>query len=177
MSKSTTFAPDPLRDPIYIAVGRAIEEWSWVETNLAILLEGLMWHGRSDLVGPAFHAVVNFNSKLKMVDTVAQRVLTAKRLDGWNTLRNRISKKADKRNEIAHSAIVMHGRTAPLVARLHPYWAITKDIPAKKGDGLSVQQLNERAASFTDVSIEILDFYRRLPKRLRPRAKSRPSRA
>ena len=53
---------DPHRDPIYLAVGRGIEKWSWVEQNLAILLEGLIRHRKKGLISAAFNAPVNFTS-------------------------------------------------------------------------------------------------------------------
>jgi hypothetical protein len=167
MSKSTTPRADPHRDPIYLAVGRGIEKWSWVETNLAMLLEGLVRARRRGLLGPAYHAVINFKDKLRVVDEVAQRTLKGKRLETWSKLRKRISKKADKRNEIAHAAIVLHGNVAPLEARLHPYWSITKGVVAVKGEGLTARDLEQRAVIFTALSVDILDFYRTLPKRLR----------
>jgi hypothetical protein len=160
---------DALRDPLYLAVGRCLEKWSWVEVNLAILLAGLLGGQRSGLIGPAFHAVINFKDKLRMVDEVAKRTLSGKRLARWETLSSRVDKKAKKRNEIAHASIVLHGGTAPLEARLHPYWTITAGKPASKGTGLTVVQLEQRAESFTELSVEILQFYRGLPKRLRPR--------
>lgn len=169
MPQSTTLRPDPHRDPIYLAVGRGMEKWSWVEVNLAILLEGLLKSRRQGLVGPAYHAVINFKDKLRMVDEVAKRTLSGKRLKAWNTLSGRIGRKANKRNEIAHASIVLHGRTAPLEARLHPYWAITSGKLAARGDGLTVEQLERRAASFTELSVEILQFDKELPKRLRRR--------
>jgi hypothetical protein len=102
MPNSNTSTPrsDPLRDPVYLAVGRGIEKWSWVEVNLAILLEGLLRSGKADLIGPAYHAVINFKDKLRMVDEVAKRVLTGKRLKAWNVLHGRIGRRADKRNKI-----------------------------------------------------------------------------
>ena len=96
-----------------------------------------------------------------MVDEVAQRTLAGSRLERWNRLRRRANDKAGRRNEIAHASIVMHG-TTKLEARLHPFWAITTDKPAPKNKGLTAQQLEERAASFTELSVRVLRLYREL---------------
>ena len=169
MAKSSTPSPqsDPLRDPIYLAVGRAIENWSWVETNLALLLKAMIRSPGRRLVGPAFHAVTNFRDKLKVVDEVATRTLSGKRLSNWNTLKNKISRKSERRNQIAHFSTVIHGKSAPLEARLHPYWAITKWTSAAKGDGFTAADIENLAKAFIDLSQEILRFHHTLPKRLR----------
>jgi hypothetical protein len=164
--------PDPNRDPIHLAVGRGIEQWSWVETNLALLLGRLIRHRRDDLIGAAFHATVNFSDKLRMIDVVARRMLGGQRLRRWDRLHRRIREKAGNRNEIAHFSLVGYGRTsATFRVRLHPFWSVTKGSPL--GQGLTAKQLEHRAQSFTDLSIEILNFAKSLPKRLR-RPSSKP---
>jgi hypothetical protein len=158
------------KEPIHLAVGRGIEAWSWVELNLCILLEGLLGQRRDNLIGAAFYAVVNFGSKLEMVDAVAQLTLRGKRLRAWDALYERIRKKSKKRNEIAHFSIVLHGNALsddPLEPRVHPYWSVNKGTQVRKNEGLTPKQLEERARSFIDLSIEILKFHRSLPKRLR----------
>jgi hypothetical protein len=164
--------PDPLYDPIYLAVGRGIEKWSWVESNLATLFEGLLGHRKDNCLGAAFYAAQSFATKLDMVDAVAQMRLSNRRLLRWRTLYNKTKNKAKKRNEIAHFALVHYPRAG---VRLHPYWAIQKGDAAVKGKGLTAEQLEERAQSFTALSVEILRFYRALPKRIRRQPKRRPS--
>jgi hypothetical protein len=108
-----------------------------------------------------------------MVDVVARRMLTGQRLKQWDQLHRAIGNRARNRNEIAHSSIVLHGKTsATLQARLHPFWSVTKGTPA--GQGLTLKQLEHRAQSFTDLSFEILNFAQSLPKRLRRPSKPRP---
>jgi len=167
MSKSTTPRPDPLRDPIYLAVGRCLEKWSWVEENLALVLEGLVRHQKHGLLGTGFAAVRSFESKLNMVDEIAQRTLGKRRFAGWKSLYGKLDKKYRKRNQIAHFSIVLHGRTAPLDARLHPYWGISKGKSALKNKGLTAADLEGRAESFTRLSSELLQFHNQLPKRRR----------
>src|ERR1700692_4117805 len=108
MSKST-IKSDPLRDPIYLAVGRCLEQWSWVEENLALVLEGLLRNRRFGLIGTGFGAIRSFESKLNMVDEIAQRTLGKRRLKRWNALAGKLGRKYSKRNEIAHFAVIMHG--------------------------------------------------------------------
>jgi hypothetical protein len=150
---------------------RGIEKWSWVELNLAILPQELIRNRRRDLVSAAFHAPINFRDQLRMVDVVARRILTGRRLKRWDQMHEAIGNKARNRNEIAHFSIMLHGKTTP-DARLHPYWSVTKGTPA--GQGLTAKQLEDRAQSFTDLSFEILEFARSLPRQLRRPSKPRP---
>jgi hypothetical protein len=133
--------------------------------NLESLLEALVRHRRYHLLGTAFQAVVNFNSKLAMIDAVAQRMLRGRQLSRWDALCKKIDKRSKKRNAIAHFTIVLHGRTAPLQARLHPYWAISRPTP--KNEGLKVTDIEGRRDQFTALWGEISAFERALPKRLR----------
>ena len=114
-------------------MGRCLEKWAWVETNLALLMMGLMRHRRGNLVGAAFHSAVSFRAKLKMVDAIAQQTLAGKWLQNWDKLRDRIRRRSEKRNQIAHFHLMGHGKpTAPLEMRLHPYRSITRNLPAPR---------------------------------------------
>ena len=159
LAKKYTIPTDASRDPYYLAVGRCLEKWAWVETNLALLMMGLMRHRRGNLVGAAFHSAVSFRAKLKMVDAIAQQTLAGQWLQNWDKLRDRIRRRSEKRNQIAHFHLMGHGKpTAPLEMRLHPYWSITRNLPAPKNEGLTAEQLHQRADLFTELSFEVLEF-------------------
>jgi hypothetical protein len=87
----------------------SLRRLAWVEQNLCGLFEAFLGNRRDNVVGSAFYAVVNFNSKLEMVDAAAQLKLHGRRLKTWDALYEKIRKKSKKRNEIAHFSIVMHG--------------------------------------------------------------------
>ena len=128
MAKSTT-AParsDPHTDPIHLAADRTVVSWSWVLDNLAVLLgEPIRGHRNNRrMPGASFHAVINSNSKLELVDAVAQRTLGGRRLERWDKLHGRIGRKVKTRNEIRgdHS---IHGSNisstaAPVIADAIP---------------------------------------------------------
>jgi len=168
MPQSNTRRLDPHRDPIYLAVGRCLEGWSWVEENLAFVLEGLLRHRRFGLVATGFGAIRSFESKLNMVDEIARRALGKRQLKRWNSLKGRLNKKYSKRNEVAHFSVLFHVNVRE--ARLYPYWGITKGKPlVSRAEGLTAKDLEIRAESFSKLSSDVLKFYRGLPKRLGPR--------
>jgi hypothetical protein len=77
---------------MYCAIGEATTAWAAVEDQLAdIFAYFVTGDGRSLSAKAAFHAVINFNSKLAMADdSAALRLALDGQLEKWQTLSNRL---------------------------------------------------------------------------------------
>jgi hypothetical protein len=80
------------RREMYCAIGEATTAWAAVEDQLAdIFAYFVTGDGRSLSAKAAFHAVINFNSKLAMADdSAALRLALDGQLEKWQTLSNRL---------------------------------------------------------------------------------------
>jgi hypothetical protein len=88
---------------IHYAIGLAITQWQTVENALTQVFVLLLESPSAGAASAAFASVLNFNSKLAMVDAAAFVVIGKTALfSEWETLRNALSRKAKKRNELAH---------------------------------------------------------------------------
>jgi hypothetical protein len=97
----------------YAALGKAISQWQHVESALVITFTALTGSNspRSSVVNAAFHSLISFKAKLDMVDTAFKTAAfmsprESALLPEWKTLRNRISKRSDRRNELAHFSMI-----------------------------------------------------------------------
>jgi hypothetical protein len=102
----------------YAALGKAITQWQTVEEWLAIIFvsaTGGMGPNGSALLA-SFHAIINFNSKVAMVEAaLATKVFLERKIDdkaednprytAWRNLKNRLGKRADRRNEFVHFSL------------------------------------------------------------------------
>jgi hypothetical protein len=96
----------------YSAIGTAMTQWQCVEEQLAVIFCAVVSdHPRErTIANAAFHAVINFNTKLAMIDAaLATRAFMSapdrETYSEWRTLKNRAAKRADRRNEMAHFAL------------------------------------------------------------------------
>lgn len=71
----------------YAAIGEAITTWAEIEGNLFDLYARLLKSNHYQALSAAYHSVINFNSRLKMVDAAATYTLTRKRdIKEWSAL-------------------------------------------------------------------------------------------
>src|SRR5690349_15143958 len=88
---------------IYFSVGFAITQWQQVELALTQLFCILMSPRKSAAASAALAAVLNFRTKLDIVDSTAYVAVGKTPLFAeWTTLYNALRRKAAKRNDIAH---------------------------------------------------------------------------
>lgn len=101
----------------YAALGKAITQWQSVEEGLTVIFSAAIGgEAAGAAANAAFQAALNFNTKLAMVDSALATIafLSAfHRMPGeaspmyadWTPLKNRASRRADRRNEMAHFAM------------------------------------------------------------------------
>jgi hypothetical protein len=110
----------------YAALGKAMAQWQPVESALAIIFTAIVSGdiNRQSLGNATFHALASFKPKLEMLDAAmaaASVIFPLERspwadksiFSEWNALRNRTSKRADRRNEIAHFAMHIEPMNPP----------------------------------------------------------------
>jgi len=101
----------------YFAVGFAITQWQQVELALTQLFT-LLLKSDARATSAAFNSVLSFRTKLAMVRSAAAVQLKDNPLlDECISLCNRLEKKAQKRNQLAHFMVIQepveYGHPAP----------------------------------------------------------------
>ena len=117
---------DPAADLILLAVGRAIAAWTIVEYELsAVYLEAAHPGAPSASGLAAFGAIKNFKERLEITSVALKTSLDASDpthfsvLSEWGALYFALDKLAERRNKIAHGAVVRGRFGKP---SLTPYW-------------------------------------------------------
>ena len=95
------------RMKFYSALGEAIAEWSMVEYSLFdlyVLSLSVKIESKNFFpISASYHSISGFRARLNMVDNAIISVdRDEKLLKKWTTLKSRISKKATRRNHLAH---------------------------------------------------------------------------
>lgn len=147
-------------DELYLLVGRCLDAWSMIEWNMAHLFMSL--HDQPDehsALRQVFNGIASLEVRLAMLNLTIQ---SDKRLSPlfvirWNSLFNKLSKSAKRRNEVAHFTIAvnhMEDIDNPKI-RLYPFWSGMTD----PGLGLSAGDLRNRLASFHALSQRVDRFW------------------
>ena len=117
--------PDPIPHPpessrerreLYQAIGEATTAWAKVEGCLGLIFIGMVAGNamtisnvlRHTAARAAFHAIVNFNSKLAATNAAARWFLATQPSwpERWNALYNRTKRQAKRRNDIVHYSLI-----------------------------------------------------------------------
>jgi len=101
----------------------AITQWQYVELELTQLFSILVNAKPSGVVSAVFSSVLNFNTKLKMVEAAAFVTLRDTPLfKECEEIQTRLEKKARKRNQIAH--FILHQKALMLSASWSRNWRV-----------------------------------------------------
>jgi hypothetical protein len=166
--------PQPPADPtpaqeraeLYQAIGEATTAWARVEDHLGTLftyfVAGTAIHGAGALAATAaFHAVINFNSKLAMTHCAAQWAIFGPFLKPWQTLQNKLRRKAKLRNDIVHFSLIRSGSFPGGSMRYYlspSLQDVTVHLSGKDPPRLNVVDIRQRAQSFRQLAKELQDF-------------------
>jgi hypothetical protein len=108
------------------AVGHAISCWSDVESELANLFAISLRSRDFGVAIEAFYCAIGFDTKLRLANT-AIRANCIKRPDAltqWGTLHNRLKRKGESRNKLAHGKVITHIETKDGERIFHGCWFI-----------------------------------------------------
>lgn len=98
----------PPRQKFLDAYSRAFLSWQFVEANLSALFSTLTKGESITASTAAYHAVLNLNIRLRMIDAAVQIVIKKKDLlDKWAALSRSVSTKANNRNNLAHFTVAV----------------------------------------------------------------------
>jgi hypothetical protein len=147
----------------FAALGKAISQWAWVEYHLFHVYVRLVRPELFRATSASFHAVINFNSKLAMVDAAASVALTKEEDKAeWTTLKNKLGRLVKLRNEMAHKPVfttpqlpsdksvhlhpsILDVRADHLGEFLNPKWVLRR----VQSTCLIFERLAERVADFS----------------------------
>jgi hypothetical protein len=136
---------DPEYSAILFGVGQCLARWSMVEHALARLFAALMGAADPNLTSTAFDAVISFETRLDMVNAVAERSQDVLFRESWNALHNKLSKLYRKRHQVAHFTILYN--VTERKHTLHPFFSF-KNL---RSPILSSNDLGLRAISFAKI--------------------------
>jgi hypothetical protein len=143
--------------------GRAMLQWQFVEANLFLIFNSLIRGRDHHIVSAAYHAVINFNSKLEMITEAIQVAFPETPLfTEWERLRKKISKQARNRNVLAHYALLGH---LPTGAKDSVTLRLARSIFDVRHKGHAEYDLKQIAAwgdSFTAAAGELDAFSKKL---------------
>lgn len=156
--------PDKLseeRQQLYAAIGEATTSWIAVEDQLANLFAHFVaGDAMSYPAKAAFHATINFNTKLAMTDAAAQWRMDLDKAR-WQTFFNRLNRASKKRNALAHFAVI---RSTPisggaLSLRLAPSLGdIEAHMQGQAPTGLTINDVVQRVVAFKKLELELSQF-------------------
>lgn len=140
----------------YEALGRAIGGWAQVEGALYVMFLTVLKLPHADPAAAAFHAIVSFQGRLRMVDSAALFSLAnSPLLPRWKELAEHVRRKEARRNQAAHFMPRRDFDTAQ-VPRLylgpHPYDANrTQRAPPP----IFTKQLEAMAQDFRGIALDL----------------------
>lgn len=152
------------RKEMYCAIGEATTAWAAVEDQLAnIFAYFVAGDGRSLTAKAAFHAAINFNTKLAMTDDGAELKLALdnESLKKWRTLSSRASRKAKNRNEIVHFALATSVSLPDGQRKIHLSPSLQNPAPRVSGKPvreLVAKDILQRAGAFRVLAQQLSEF-------------------
>ncbi len=156
--------PREHQQEFYETLARAISQWQHVEGALFEVFSALTLISDRNVASAVFFSPLNFNIKLKMVDSAAQfALMDSPLLEEWNKLHNKASKRADKRNELVHFMVIGgSGKPGETGYHLRPNIFDAKSALHYQAKGgipeYTTKQLVEKAASFGRLAMKIDAF-------------------
>ncbi|MDE2005238.1 MAG: hypothetical protein KGI51_01625 [Rhodospirillales bacterium] len=155
----------------YAAVGQAIAAWQNVEAALYEVYRASTGARRPGAEAAAFFAVASARAKLTLTSAAVEFAALGEpeALKGWSALRNRVGKKTNRRNDIAHAAvwILFHEKRRERKIYLGPNAMDTRGATRKGGsqdtEPLTLKRLQAYENDFRELAADLLNFARNIP--------------
>lgn len=164
-------------DKLFIMVGRCLTAWNRVEEGILNLIEYACTRQDNmvDEIAYGYWSVVSFEARLKWCAAIVNMRTTDPGYEAinaeWNTLQSYLSKKAQKRAEIAHGSVVelsgylpgfyaFFQKHASIYANERQKNIITSKFPSfqQNHKPLSVSELTDRENSFAEAEKRVFNF-------------------
>ena len=143
---------DPEYNLILLAVGECLAAWSNLEHLLGRLFSALVV-GDPNQIATAFAAVISFETRLAMVDSIALRDSDKALKRSWVSIQKKLFKSHKKRHEVAHFTMIYHNNVKK--HRLHPFHVIGKPI----GKSLTASDIATRTDRFIALGARVTNLY------------------
>lgn len=141
-----TKTPIQQEEEIQQAIGECMLAWSEIEIQLCQIFGHLI---EEETAYTVWDSVISFEAKLNSLSSVLYlKLKNEELLRIWPKLARRISKKAKKRNEIAHAALAENNQDQWTKMVLVPYLSFIK---LEKQNYLTAKEIRERTASFHEL--------------------------
>jgi hypothetical protein len=158
------------REDLYQAIGEATTAWARVEGGLGVIFITMVAGDamaidnilRNLAARAAFHAIINFNSKLAVTNAAARWFLVNQPsyLARWTSLQNRTKRQAKRRNDIVHFALVKAEPAPPLPFEyyLTPSLFGTHHLIGTEPSRLRLNDILARSKSFRALANDLFAF-------------------
>ena len=162
-------ATDEDHNPILLAVGQALRQWSAVEVGLAGIFAIL-----ADIPDPMkahriIDAIVSFDARLDVVDALmSEEALTPLELETWKRAAAKLKKQYKKRHELAHFSIVNTISNGKDNIRLSPFLTYGQFLRDELRY-LTVPEIDARRKGFGELVAALMWFQAEAGKRRVPR--------
>jgi hypothetical protein len=144
----------------YTTYGECFSAWSVVELSLLSIYVLLLSSPEYKAATATFYSTTGFRAKLDMVDAVINNStqVVEDDLKTWKPLFEKTSKKALRRNELAHNTVYF-GRLSEVGKKT---MFIADPQTPREGSQLHTHDLAQIRESFIDLRMELLSFWHRL---------------
>lgn len=154
----------------YEAVGRSLAAWQHVEAGLYEVYRALAASRRPGAEAAAFHAVEMFSAQLRMTDKAARFVFhdtkdkkSVEMLKKWVSLRNRATKKSEKRNDIVHQYCYIEFIEPDKERRIYLRPSMNNPF-FNQTDIYTAKRIRELTKDFQKLSKDLFAFSRIIPE-------------
>jgi hypothetical protein len=97
----------------YAALGKAITQWQHVEDALSRLYCGVFVVDDFWPASATYHTILAFEIRLEMVNAVLRTACGPSFIQLWNPLYNKASRRAKRRNQLAHFSLLVDASKRP----------------------------------------------------------------
>ena len=152
---------------ILAAAGYCLERWTCVENHLEILYSTVSGMKKEPYAQIILASIVSFEVRLALCHAAMSLTkTTARQKEIWNWLYNRLTKGYKKRHEVAHFRLVYYHSLKRW--ELTPFYSFGRHYEVTE-HGLTVRQIEERAAIFNHLGADLFWFAHDLRGHLRKR--------
>ena len=152
-------------EQFYSQLGKTIQAWLWVETELYFIYAQLMKGANHHLVSATFHKIQSVDSKLSLINACLSLVLDAEGEEWkcWKNLFKKALKLNKKRNKIVHEPAVISVKNGVQTIFISPShfnsMALAKGQTTYKGPVVSAKYTPQQAKVLADHKLETLELY------------------
>jgi hypothetical protein len=151
----------------YEDLGRAVAYWQQVEGQVSSIFSRIMGRTPESYTAAniALNTVLSFDTKLAMTHAAVTSLLgkSEDALADWNPLKNRATRRNDRRNELAHFGVVFNPSGKPGYRyRLQPnIWNMREHqrYAGRSPPTRTVCQIRAVGQSFLKLSMDLRSFY------------------